>query len=561
LFQRANRHLVAVLATIVVFAGAWSSRAGAAESLGPIRLRDVTDRTGIRFVHTDGSSGRRYIVETVCAGVAIFDYDRDGDADVYFLNGAALPGKQGSAPPRNALYRNDGDWRFTDVTKEAGVGDAGHGLGVAVGDYDNDGHLDLYVNNFGPNVLFRNNGDGTFADVTAAARVKNGDKVGAGACFLDMDADGDLDLYVANYVNFTFENHRTVRFNGHPAYVGPMDFLPTSDTLYRNNGDGTFTDVSEQSGIAAHQGTGMGMTCCDFDHDGDTDIFVGNDVAGNSIFQNDGSGSFEEIGLLSGLAYDLGGNAQGTMGVDSGDFDNDGLIDFYVTSYQRDFSTLYRNMGDGVFEDVTRLTGAGEGTLAQVTWGCGFVDFDSDGYRDIFVACGHLHDNVERFDSTTSYHARNIVLRNMGNGRFADVSAGCGDGLQPKLSSRGAAFDDLDNDGDVDAVILNSRRAPTILRNDSPSRNHWIQLRLRGTNSNRDGVGSQVRVRAGGVTWVDEVHSGRGYQGHHGLRLTFGLGKHEHIDRIEVKWLGGGVQVIHDVPVDQRLTITEEEAR
>ena len=314
---------------------------------GPIQLRDVSRQTGITFEHTDGSCGRRYIVETVSAGLALFDYDRDGDEDIYFLNGAPLPGTKAAQAPRNALYRNDGDWQFTDVTEQAGVGNTGYGLGVAAADFDNDGDLDLYVNNFGPNVLYQNNGDGTFSDVTRHAGVANGNQVGAGASFLDIDADGDLDLYASNYVDFTFENHRAVRFNGHPAYVGPMDYHPTSDTLYRNNGDGTFTDVSEESGVAAHKGTGMGMVCCDLDHDGDTDVFVGNDVAGNSIFQNDGSGKFEEIGLLSGLAYDVSGRPQGTMGVESGDYDNDGLIDFYVTSYQQDLATLYRNCGDG----------------------------------------------------------------------------------------------------------------------------------------------------------------------------------------------------------------------
>ncbi|MCP4450597.1 MAG: VCBS repeat-containing protein, partial [Planctomycetes bacterium] len=327
-----------------------------------MQFHDVTDQTGISFVHTDGSSGKRYIVETVTAGVALFDFDNDGDIDLYFLNGAALKGTQAKTVARNALYRNDGGWKFTDVTESTGVGDPGYGLGVAIGDYDNDGHRDIYVNNFGPNVLYRNNGDGTFEDRTRAAQVANGDQVGAGAAFLDIDGDGDLDLYAANYVDFTYDNHQTCRFNGYPAYVGPMNFNGTPDTLFRNNGDGTFTDISEASGIAAHPGTGMGMVCADYDNDGDTDVFVGNDVAGNSIFENNGKGQFEEVGLMTGLAYDYSGTPQGTMGVDCGDFNNDGLLDFYVTSYQRDLATLYRNMGDGLFEDVTQVTGAGDGS-------------------------------------------------------------------------------------------------------------------------------------------------------------------------------------------------------
>ena len=555
-----KRHGTHACWPFAVLAASWTWAVAAEKQISPIQLRDVTAQTGITFVHNDGSSGRRYIVETVSAGLALFDYDNDGDEDIYFLNGAALPGTKFAAAPRDALYRNDGNWKFTDVTQQAGVGDTGHGLGVTVGDYDADGNLDLYLNNFGPNVLYRNNGDGTFSDVTKAAGVGNGSQVGAGTCFLDMDADGDLDLYVANYVDFNYANHRTSRIRGRMAYAGPKDFPPTADTLYRNNGDGTFSDVSAESGVAGHKGTGMGMVCFDLDQDGDTDVVVGNDVGANFVFRNDGTGRFEEVGLLSGLAYDLVGTAQGTMGVECGDFNNDGLLDCYMTSYQHELATLYMNLGDGLFEDVTRATGAGDGTLAHVTWGCGLVDFDNDGWRDIFVACGHLQDMADLLGSGTSYHARNILLRNAGNGRFVNVSDQCGDGLRVNLTSRGAVFDDLDNDGDVDAVILNSRREPTLLRNDSPPGNHWIQIHLRGTRGNRFGVGSQVIVQAGDLSLVDEVHSGRGYQGHYGLRLHFGLGKHDRIDRIRVKWLGGGVQTIADIAADRVLTITESTA-
>ena len=376
-----------------------------------------------------------------------------------------------------------------------------------------------------------------------------------------MDADGDLDLYASNYVDFTFQNHHIVRFNGHPAYVGPLDYAPTPDTLFRNNGDGTFTDVSQAAGIAAHSGTGMGMVCGDIDHDGDTDIVVGNDMAGNFVFQNDGSGNFEEIGLLTGLAYDVSGKPQGTMGIECGDYDNDGRLDLYATSYQQDLATLYRNQGDGLFEDVTSLTGAGEKTLVHVTWGCGIVDFDNDGYRDLFVACGHLHDNVEKFDTTAAYLATNLVFRNTGTGRFVDVTSQCGDGLQVRLSTRGVAFGDLDLDGDLDVVLLNSRRGPTLLRNDAPSDHHWIQIRLRGTSSSRDAIGSSVKVVAGDLQLIDEVHSGRGYQSHYGTCLHFGLGKHPTVDRIEVHWLGGGVDRLENVPANQRLTITQSAAR
>ena len=301
----------------------------------------------------------------------------------------------------------------------------------------------------------------------------------------------------------------------------------------------------------------MGMVCGDYDNDGDTDIFVANDMKGNFLFENDGTGKFEEVGLMTGIAYDLNGEEHGSMGVDCGDYDNDGLLDFYQTSYQGQWATLYKNLGDGVFEDVTPVTGAGVGTLPFVTWGNSFVDFDNDGFRDIFIACGHLQDNIERYDDTTMYLTRNILLMNTGDGKFVNVSNRSGDGLKVKLSSRGAGFDDLDNDGDIDVVILNSRREPTILRNDSPSKGHWIQVRLRGTKSNWDGVGAHVKVVAGDLMLIDEVHSGRGYQSHYGMRLHFGLGNRNRVDRIEVRWIGGGVDVFRDIAVGQLLTITE----
>ncbi len=550
--------------TLALLAGVcWLATANAQS---PIQLRDVTRQTGISFIHTDGSGGRRYIVETVCCGLALLDYDRDGDVDVYFLNGAPLPGTKvpvppKTVPPKNALYRNDGNWKFTDVTEQAGVGDTGYGLGVCAGDYDNDGDLDLYLNNFGPNVLYRNNGDGTFTDVTKQAGVENGRQVGAGACFLDMDQDGDLDLYVANYVDFTYGKHQTRLVNGFPAYVGPMLYNPLPDTLYRNEGNGTFTDVTAESGVAAHPGPGMGMICADYDGDGDTDVIVGNDAAANFVFRNDGTGKFEEVGLLAGLAYDLHGVGHGTMGVECGDYNNDGRLDFHMTSYHGQWATLYQSLGDGLFEDVTRSSRAGTATYSEVTWGNGLVDFDNDGDRDLFIACGHLQDNVERWDDTKTYSARNLLLMNTGKGQFVNVSDQCGSGLASQLSSRGVAFDDLDNDGDIDVVVLNSRRRPTVLRNESPTTNHWIQIRLCGTKANRDGVGARVKLTAGDLIQVDEVHSGRGYQSHYGLRLHFGLGKHDHVDRIEIRWIGGGVDVLKNVQSGQLLRVTESSGR
>ncbi|MCP4263230.1 MAG: CRTAC1 family protein [Planctomycetes bacterium] len=530
----------------------------AAHTDGAILFTDVTKETGITFVHADGSSGRRYIVESVSSGLALFDYDGDDDVDIYFLNGAPLKGTSYKKAPKNELYRNEGNWKFTNVTDRAGVGDTGFGLGVTVGDYDNDGHLDIYVNNYGPNVLYRNKGNGIFEDVTARAGVATGHKVGAAAHFLDMDKDGDLDLFVANYLDFTYENHLMRSSKGIHKYAGPMDFPPMSNNLFRNKGDGTFTDVSIESGVAEHKGWGMGGVCADFDNDGDTDIYIANDVYANFLFVNDGTGKFEEIGLFAGLAYDLHGDDQGSMGIDCGDYDNDGLLDFYQTSYAEELTVLYKNLGGGIFEDVTMATGAGTGTLAHVTWGTGLVDFDNDGARDIFVACGHLQDNVEQYNNSASTSVRNIVLMNSGNGKFIDVSNQSGDGMKVKLRSRAAGFDDLDNDGDVDAVILNSRSEPTILRNDSSAKGHWLQVRLRGVKTNRDGIGAHVKVVSGDLTLIDEVHSGRGYQSHYGMRLHFGLRNRNKVDRIEVRWIGGGTDVFENLAVDQIIILTEK---
>ncbi|MHC4557236.1 MAG: CRTAC1 family protein, partial [Planctomycetota bacterium] len=488
-------------------------------------------------------------------------YDGDGDIDIYFPNGAPLKGTKAKALPVNALYRNEGNWRFIDVTKQSGLGDAGYGLGVAVCDYDNDGDQDVYLNNYGPNVLYRNNGDGTFTDVTPEAGVDNGFQVGAGACFLDMDRDGDMDLYVSNYLRFSYDEHISSMADGYRTYANPRHYPPLPDTLYRNNGDGTFTDISKASGVGNHAGWGMGIVCGDYDNDGDTDVFIGNDVAENFLFENNGQGYFEEVGLAAGTAYKLNGDPSASMGVDCGDYNNDGWLDFFVTSYQLELAILYRNLGDGVFEDVTMTTGAGAGTLPNVTWGNTFADFDNDGDRDIFIACGHLQDNVDHYDDVTSYHQSNILLMNTGDGKFIDVSDNSGGGMKVKLSSRGAGFDDLDNDGDIDVVILNSRREPTILRNDSLSKGHWIQIRLRGTKSNRDGIGARVKVEAGDLALIDEVHSGRGYQSHYGSRLHFGLGSRERLDRIEVHWIGGGVDVFEDISVDRLVTLAEGDSK
>ncbi len=548
--------LALVIGAIVTLAGRSPAAAPENDSC-PIQMTNVTEATGITFRHTDCSSGRRYIVETLTAGVALFDYDGDGAVDIYFLNGAPTPGYHAEKIPRNALYRNDGNWHFTDVTDQAGVGDTGFGLGVAVADYNNDGALDLYVNNFGPNVLYQNNGDGTFRDVIASAGVGAGNLTGAGACFLDIDGDGDADLYCANYIDFTYQNHVQPMVAGFPRYAGPKDFKAVPDTLFRNNGDGTFTDISDSSGIGRHAGTGMGMVCLDYDNDGDTDVAVLNDVSGNFLFQNDGTGHFQEVGLLSGIAFNVDGTELGSMGFDCADYDNDGWIDLFQTAYAKELPALYHNCGGAFFEDVTRAAGAGVYTYPHVNWGVNFADFDNDGDRDLFIANGHLQDNVQLYDGSTSFAVRNTLLMNTGDGKFQDVSRVCGNGLSVKKSSRGSAVDDLDRDGDVDLVVLNSRESPTVLRNDSETGHHWIGIRLVGTRATRDGVGAHVRVFVGDRVQLDEVHSGRGYQSHCGLQLHFGLGNHDHVDRIEVRWIGGGRETFHGTPIDQVVTLIE----
>ncbi|MGO9110263.1 MAG: FG-GAP repeat domain-containing protein, partial [Thermoguttaceae bacterium] len=347
----------------------WLAVASAGEDCA-IRFSDVTAQTGIDFVHTDGASGRKYIVETVSAGLALFDYDNDGKTDIYFLSGRPLAGTKASVQPKNHLYRNLGGFRFEDVTDRAGVGGgSGYGLGVCAGDYDNDGYQDLYVSNYGENILYHNNGDGTFSDVTRKAGVGRGHRVGAGACFLDYDNDGRLDLFTSNYVKFS-EDKPIVRMSyGHRIYPGPIDYLPETHNLFHNNGDGTFSDVSEESGIAAHPGTGMGAISADYDNDGYPDIFLANDEAPNSLFHNNRNGKFTERGLMAGVALDLTGALHGNMGVDSADYDNSGLLSFYVTSFERESATLYKNLGNGRFDDVTLLTGAWAGTSRYVTWG------------------------------------------------------------------------------------------------------------------------------------------------------------------------------------------------
>lgn len=526
---------------------------------GLISFHDVTAEAGIRFIHTDGSSGRRYVIEPMTAGLLLFDYDNDGLIDIYFLNGAPLPGYQGPPAPTNCLYRNLGNWRFQDVTRESGTGDTGYGLGVAAADFDNDGDEDMYINNFGPNVFYRNNGDGTFTDITQQTGTENGRKMGAGVCFLDIDRDGWVDLYVGNYIDFSFDQHIERTINGVPSYPGPLDYTPIPDTLYHNERDGRFRDVSEESGIARWAGTTMGLVAADFDGDGDDDIFICNDVKENFLFINDGKGVFEEMAILRGVAYDASGSPQASMGADCADLNQDGWLDIFMTSYQNEFVTFYRNLGQGFFEDATAVTGAGAGSYPYVTWGVVIADFDNDGDRDVFIACGHVDDNVELRDRSTSYRAKNILLMNTGGGRFINITERAGDGLQVVKSSRGAAAADFDNDGLVDLVVVNSRDLPTLLRNQTRTNNRWIQLLLEGRKSNRSAIGAKVKVVAGDLVQIAEVLSGRGYQSDWGRRLHFGLGPRDSVDLIEVTWPSGTVERWRNLRANRIVKLVEGE--
>lgn len=523
---------------------------------GHAQFTDGLPLSGIDFRHTDGGGEKQYIVQTVVAGLALFDYDGDGFVDVYFLNGSEVPGVELDPPPRNALYRNNGDWTFTDVSRAAGVADPGYGLGVVAADYDNDGDQDLYVNNFGPNVLYRNNGDGTFTDVTEAAGVAC-DKMGAGAAFLDIEGDGDLDLYVGNYVDFSYDNYITRSVGRYEYAAAPGDYNPLTDLLFRNNGDGTFSDISDESGVSRVAGPSMGIVTVDYDHDADPDIMICCDNAPNLMLRNDGTGKFEEVGVATGVAHDLTGRDNGSMGVDCGDYDNDGRLDLIVTNYQGEMSVLYRNVGGGFFSDVSRIAGVGASSLPHVKWGTTFADFDNDADRDVFIACGHFIQNIQYIDDRTAMRVPNFLLENQGNGRFIDVAQRSGEVMATAESSKGAGFDDLDNDGDIDAVILNANGPPSILRNDTVTARAGVLLVLRGASANSDAVGSRVTVVTGDTTQVAEVHSGRGYQSHYGSRLHFGLDGADKIDRIEVEWAGGEREVIDAPPASLMLLITE----
>ncbi len=517
---------------------------------------DATESAGVMFEHTDGRSGKRLFNEFLGSGGGFFDYDGDGDLDIYLVNGAMQTGNSQDKMPHNGLYRNNGDGTFKDVTKDAGVGSPAYGTGATVGDYDNDGDLDLYVTNFGEDQLFRNNDDGTFTDVTKQAQVGN-PNWGTSCAFADVDNDGDLDLYVANYAAYTPKDDKRCDERGVHVYCGPHAYPPVHDTFYKNNGDGTFTDVSSlyrpSDLIPMH---GLGVTFGDYDTDGDVDLYVANDQDPNFLFQNEGKGKFLEVALISGVCYNDMGKEEAGMGTDFGDYNNDGQLDLTVSNYQTETNTLYHNHDTDFFIDNTIASGIAEVTHGYLGWGIKFFDYDNDGYQDIFVANGHLMDNISVLEKHVTYPQRNLLFRNLGDGTFANVMSQK-DGLALKKVSRGAAIGDYDNDGDLDILVTNCNQRPDLLQNAVGNKNNWIQIQVVGKKSNRSGIGARIKVVTGTHVQYREVQSGGSYLSFHDLRTHFGVGKAEQIDLLEIRWTTGKIDSGVNLPTNQRYLAVE----
>jgi len=522
---------------------------------------DVAQRAGLSaFRDTCGSPAKDYLVETVGSGVAMFDYNNDGLLDILLVNGSSFELLDNPSLPRSSsrLFRNNGDGTFTDVTRQSGLVNEGWGMGVATADYDNDGHTDVLITNFGTNALFHNNGDGTLTDVTRDAALEGGNW-STGCAWGDYDGDGRLDLYVARYVDF---NRKRIprpgtanycQYRGVPVACGPQGLPGLPDLFYHNDGGGKFREVSNDVGIRdTDRAYGLGVVWCDFDNDGFPDIFVANDSIPNYLWRNRRNGTFEEIGMEAGCAVSGDGRPQSSMGIAVGDYNNDGWMDLLVTHFSEDYSTLYRNT-NGQFDDVTFEAGLGTVAYTQLKWGASFVDFDNDGWRDLFVANGHIYPQADQ--AGNSYYQRNQLFRNLRNGRFALVDNQEG-GFTESRSSRGAAFGDLDNRGRVWAVVNNIDQQPFLYKPQGKA-GAWVRFKLEGTKCNRQAVGARVRVVAGGLTQIDEVRSGDSYLSSCDPRLHFGLGDAASIDRVEIHWPYGEMEKHEALAVNREYTFRQ----
>jgi hypothetical protein len=532
-------------------------------ALGPFTFEEIADRAGVHFVSNNGATARKQQPEGLIAGVAVFDYDGDGYPDLYFVNGASLPSLAKEGPQhRNRLYHNNGDLTFTDVTEKAGLGGAGYGMGVAVGDYDNDGRPDLYVANVNGNQLFHNNGDGTFTDVTVKAGVGGGSYEGkkmwsAAAAWVDYNNDGLLDLFVSNYCQWDPDHEPVCKTNGELLYCSPRHYKPLPNTLYRNNGNGTFTDVSAQTGIAGHLGRGMGVAIADYDGDGYPDIFVANDDAPFQLFHNLGGKRFEEVALNSGVAFPENGNVMSGMGVDFRDVFNKGQPSLWVTGIEKETFPLFVNLGQGEFADKTTTAGLAAETYQMSGWSNAIVDLDNDGWKDLAVARSNVQDNIAKL-APRAYEEPLAVFRNLGTGRFQNVSSTAGPDLQKPAANRGLAVGDLDNDGRMDLVVSVLNGPARIFHNTTRNGNHWILLQLKGTKSNRMGIGAKIRLTtADGLTQYNHVTTSTGYASSSDPRVHFGLGASAAAKEIEIVWPSRIRQVLRDVPGDRVVAAIE----
>ncbi|PYV44366.1 MAG: hypothetical protein DMG06_06770 [Acidobacteria bacterium] len=513
---------------------------------------DITKPAGVAYKIICGDEVTEYLIDVNGEGAAFVDYNNDGYQDIYLVNGSSRKLEKAGHPPHDYLLRNNGDGTFTDVTKQAHLGDTAWSSGVAVGDYNNDGYLDLYVTNFGPNKLYRNNGDGTFTEVGEAAGVADPrwgfPKWSMGAAFGDYDNDGYLDLYVANFAKFNYQpelpppsENSPCKMKAVPIACPPEKYEGEQDLLYHNNGDGTFTDVSGAAGITRKDpGRGFAVAFSDFDNDGDLDIYVANDSGPNFYYINNGNGKFSDASLSSGLAVDEFGNAQGSMGLTVGDFNNDGLMDVFVTNFVDQQNTLYQNQGDNLFLDRTTNFGLGMVGFHYSGWGTKLFDFDNDGWLDLFITNGHTMEQLEKHYPADPFAEPNYLLRNVRGKEFKDVSEATGIRKLPNKVGRGTAFGDFDNDGDIDILVINKNDIPTLWRNDGGNTNHWMVLRTEGTKSNRCGIGARVVVTAEGMRQTFEVRGSDSYLSSNDLRIHIGLGDLEQAD-LEIRWPSGRI--------------------